>query len=298
MSTYTMLLYSVVGSAGCLTNGLAIFVLFHLPNWTSTTNLLILNQCIIDFLTSLLSLCLFLDPHLTTRLPESHFLAKVVCKIWASKYLFWLSIYTSTANLVTLTFDRYFAVIYPIKYNILKGQTRMKILILVIPWMCGCGVNLLWLSIQHVVDGVCIFTWPTDKYKHINGIVACVYIVVIPICSMFFAYVSIFRGLRKVGDGSVVSESTAARRMNIIKTLFTVSVVYVICVVPDQIAFTITSSGGDLQYDSPVYDITLPLALVNICINPIIYTCKYNAFKVGMKKALPCLFKQGNITSV
>ncbi|XP_033105293.1 neuropeptides B/W receptor type 2-like [Anneissia japonica] len=287
----TKVIYSTVGAVGCSTNGFAIFILLHLQNRFSTTNLLILNQCIIDLLSSLMALCLFLDADVMTRLPESNAAAEFVCKFWSSKYIFWSCTYSSTANLVVLTFDRYFAVMFAVKYNIIKEKIWIKVLLLVIPWTCGFAFLGFWSAIHTVSDGVCIQIWPSVEYQKAFGLMTGVYILVIPVSVMLIVYLTILRALRnRVGDGSsAVSASSAARRMNIIKTMVIVSVTYVICWTPNQIAFVNFTLGGGLDINEPVYYTVVAMSLCNICINPIIYTFKYNDFKVGVRKTLPCL---------
>ncbi|XP_033116862.1 allatostatin-A receptor-like [Anneissia japonica] len=286
----TTLIYSIIGTFGCSTNGFAIFILFRLQNRFSTTTLLISNQCIIDFFASLTSLCLFLDPELMTRLPESNIAADFVCKVWSSKYIFWSCTYASTANLVVLTFDRYFVVMYPVNYNLTKERFNMKVLLLLIPWICGFGFIIQWLMVHNVKDGECIRTWSSVGYEKAFTLLCGVYILVIPISVMLFVYVNIYRALRRDGDGcSAVSANRAARRLNIIKTMLIVSVTYVICWSPNEICYIYFTLGGEFNFTGPVYYIGVAMSLCNICINPIIYTFKYNDFKVGVEKSLPCL---------
>ncbi|XP_033127368.1 histamine H2 receptor-like isoform X2 [Anneissia japonica] len=237
-----------------------------------------------------MSLCLFLDPHLMTRLPESNVAAEFICKFWSSKYIFWSTTYGSTANLVVLTFDRYFAVIYHLKYNIFKEKLRMKVLLLLIPWICGFGFIFMWLMVHTVKNGECIQIWPSVGYQKTFGLLCGVYILVIPISVMLFVYFNIFRALRRrVGDGSsAVSDNSAARRLNIIKTMLIVGVTYVICWTPNEMVFINFTLGGAFYFNGPSYYITVALALCNICINPIIYTFKYQDFQKGMQKTVPC----------
>ncbi|XP_033105460.1 histamine H2 receptor-like [Anneissia japonica] len=286
----TKLIYSIIGAVGCSTNGFALFILFHLQNRFSTTTLLISNQCIIDVFASLTSLCLFLDPDLMTRLPESNVAATFICKFWSSKYIFWSCTYTSTANLVVLTFDRYFAVIYPLKYNMLKEKAKIKVLLLLIPWICGFGFIFLWLMVHSVKNGECIQSWPSVGYQKAYSLMCGMYILVAPVSVMLFVYFNIFRALReRVGDGSsAVSENSAARRLNIIKTMVIVGVTYVICWAPTEICFIYFTLGGEFDFNGSIYYITVAMSLCNICINPIIYTFKYNDFRVGVQKTLPC----------
>ncbi|XP_033097148.1 QRFP-like peptide receptor [Anneissia japonica] len=287
----TVLIYSVIGFIGCSTNGFAIFILFHLNSRLSTTNLLITNQCIIDFVTSLMSLCLFLDPNIMTRLPDSNSVAEFVCRFWSSKYIFWACTCSSTANLVVLTVDRYFAVMHAIKYNVIKERLSMKVLFLLIPWICGFMFLLLWFAAHTVKDGECIQSWPSVDYQKAFGLLTTVYLLIIPISAMLFVYINIFYALRyRVGDvSSTINANCEARRLNIIKTMVIVSVTYIVCWTPNQIAFVNFTLGGELDFHGAVYYITIAMSLVNICVNPIIYTFKYNDFRVGVRKTLPCL---------
>ncbi|XP_071963305.1 kappa-type opioid receptor-like [Antedon mediterranea] len=282
--------YCIVSSFGCLINGFAIFIILHLKNWKSSTNLLIFHQSIIDLVTSLLSLCLFLDPKIMTHLPNSEFGADLICKIWSSKYLFWSSIYASTGNLVVLTIDRYISVIHPVKYGILKEKARKKLLlILLIPWICGFGIQMLWLIAHTVKDGKCTLTWPKNGVKEATGILAFVYILLIPITTMIFVYVKIFRLLRRpVGED--LSSALSDKQISIIKTLVVVSVIYAICWIPDIIAFMISTLSGKIHATGKAIYITTFITLINMCVNPIIYTFQYNDFKEGVQRYFPRLY--------
>ncbi|XP_033116860.1 allatostatin-A receptor-like [Anneissia japonica] len=288
MDNTSRLICSIVGAIGCSTNGFAIFIIFNLQNRYSTTNLLISNQCIIDFFASLTSLCIFLDPHLMTRLPESNVASLFVCKFWSSKYIFWSTTYASTTNLLVLTVDRYFAVTHPLKYNILKEKARIKVLLLTIPWVCGFGFICQWLFSYSVKNKKCIQNWPSVGYHKAFACLCFVYILIIPIIVILFVYFNIFRTLQKrVADGSSMENaSSTARRLNIVKTMMIVGVTYVICWAPTEICYIYFTFDGDIDFNSPIHYITVAMSL---CINPIIYTFKYNDFRLGLQKTLPCL---------
>ncbi|XP_071963308.1 QRFP-like peptide receptor [Antedon mediterranea] len=287
-------LYGIVGCFGCLTNTFALYILFYLPNRFKTTNLLIINQSIIDLLSSLLTLCQFLDPNITTRLPESEFAADFVCKFWSCKYLLWSSVHTSTSNLVVLTVYRYFAVVYPLKYNVMKEKVSMKLIVLLIPWLSGFGFTLIWLASHMVKDGECILSWQNYTFEVTMGIMDLFYILIIPITIMIFVYVKIFHALRsEVGDGlSSIRSTISPRRLNIIKTLVMVSVTYIICWTPNQLAYVLISIDNTIiVYKGTLHQITIIMAMTNSGINPIIYTFKYIDFITGVPKTLPFLFK-------
>ncbi|XP_071953172.1 galanin receptor 2b-like [Antedon mediterranea] len=287
MASTSTLLYSIFGSLGLFTNGFAIFILLRLQNRFNSPNLLIFNQCVVDFLTSFFSIIQFVDKF-NNPLPESPVLAAIVC----SKYFFWSCIFTSTGNLVVLTIDRYCAVIHSLKYNHVKNYKWVKCAALVTPWICGFTFILYWVAIHRVVDGVCFQKWPSVQFQKLFGFLNFFYIELAPLAIMLFVYVRIFNSLKtRVGENSTTrnEHGNTARRMNIIKTMLIVGVIYMICWTPNQIAFLNFTFGGQFDFNGIFYYVVVVLSLFNSCVNPIIYTFKYKDFQEGLKKTLVCL---------
>ncbi|XP_071947590.1 kappa-type opioid receptor-like [Antedon mediterranea] len=285
-----------VGCIGCLTNGFAIYILLNLQKKFTATNLLILNQSAIDFLTSLSAIAFNLEKG--ENLPkQSNVLAELVCKIWSSGYLFWAFLHSSTYNLLVLTFDRYFAVMYPLKYNIFKEKIKSKVFLVSIPWITAFVVLLLWLLIHRIDEQACYTNWPSLTYQKFYGILIFTSMLIIPISVIFFVYFKIFRTLKnRVGeDSSLVSAAVVSRRLNIIKTMAIVCFTYVVCWTPNRVLVLIfvISEGNVEAFDFElIFIITTGLTMVNSCINPIIYTFKYNDFKECVhKKFKKCLCK-------
>ncbi|KAJ8045700.1 Alpha-1A adrenergic receptor [Holothuria leucospilota] len=73
-------------------------------------------------------------------------------------------------------------------------------------------------------------------------------------------------------------------RMNILKTLFLVTILFVICWTPISIVFLIYNLGGKINPTSTIYNLFVLLAYVNIWINPVVYTFKYRKFQEGLRK--------------
>ncbi|XP_071953173.1 galanin receptor 2b-like [Antedon mediterranea] len=286
MAAINAVLYSVFGCLGLFTNGFAIFILLRLQNRFNSPIILILNHCVVDFLTSFFSIIQFVDIF-TTPLPESPALAIIVC----SKYFFWSCIFTSSGNLLVITIDRYCSVIYPLKYNKVKNYKTVKGAALVIPWICGFTFMLYWLLIHKIEDGVCIQKWPSVQYQKLFGFLNFLYIELIPLIIMLFVYIRIFISLKtRVGETSTArNEANTARRMNIIKTMMIASITYMVCWTPGQTSYLYFTFGGYLDFDGVPYYIVVVFTLLNSCVNPIIYTFKYKDFQKGLKETFSFL---------
>ncbi|KAJ8033312.1 Galanin receptor type 2 [Holothuria leucospilota] len=77
-------------------------------------------------------------------------------------------------------------------------------------------------------------------------------------------------------------------RLNIIKTLLLVTVVFAVCWTPTQLVFLVYNLGGPLDIRGTLYKLSVVVVFINIWINPVIYTFKYRKFQDGLRKTF-CL---------
>ncbi|XP_071953171.1 galanin receptor 2b-like [Antedon mediterranea] len=294
MTATVNLLYSIIGSLGLSTNGFAIFILLRLKNRFNSPNILILNQCIIDCMASLFSICQFVDVSLGDSLWKSKIKAWLYCCLWFNHYIFWSCIFASTANLAVLTMDRYCSVIYPLKYSAKKNNKWIKVALMLFPWICGPLAVSYWIMVHRVGDRECIVEWSNINAQRASGVFTFLYMEIAPVTLMAFVYYKIFQSLKsRVGESSAIGNAnSAARRLNVIKTMALVSIIYAICWTPNQIVFFYYLLGGDLDLDGIMYYGTIALSLLNSVVNPIIYTFKYKDFQEGLRKTLSCLFNR------
>lgn len=82
--------------------------------------------------------------------------------------------------------------------------------------------------------------------------------------------------------------SAQVRRRNVTITLFIMFLVYVICWTPNQLTFLQFNLGGALDFNGAWYHITVFMAFLNTCVNPIIYALKHKQFQKGMKEIFHC----------
>ncbi|XP_054767561.2 cholecystokinin receptor-like [Lytechinus pictus] len=291
-------IYALLGSLGILGNGLVLVVMTTVKELRTTTNTFIVNQSIVDLVTSILLFLMFIAPPLP--LPESEPVAKLICAVWNSKYIFWGMSIASTFNLILLTLERYFAVVFPVVYRVHFSNRRVPFLA-ALPWSVGLVFQIYWAVANRYSDGQCIIKHTSRQSQILVGILVFL-LYVIPMVIMAFAYISIAKALRQ----RVNSRATASTkvqltltakdtlkpqvnhheraRVNVIKTLITVSVTYAICWTPNHIVYLCFNLGKGVGWiTGPMYNFTVYLAFFNMCINPFIYTFKYRRFREGLK---------------
>ena len=76
--------------------------------------------------------------------------------------------------------------------------------------------------------------------------------------------------------------STAAR--NVIKTMLTISTVFVLCWTPNTIYSILYSARSDIPLSGPIYAFTVYAVFGNAIVNPFIYSVQYAPFQNQVKK--------------
>ncbi|XP_063963676.1 somatostatin receptor type 2-like [Lytechinus pictus] len=223
-------IYILIALLGVIGNGLVIFVLFRVPSLRSFTNVLISNQSVIDFTSSIFFFFLYVTPR--PKLPVQPQFAMFVCKFWYSEYPLWAISVASTVNLVCLTVERYFAVIHPLKYRNRFTIKRARLLCL-LPWIIGLLHEIPWMMVHQITGGLyldennntidtrgCWPTWPEEPVGLQKAFGCIVFIdhYLVPLSIMMYVYIRIVVRLRadmpSLRMGISSSNVTASRREN------------------------------------------------------------------------------------
>ena len=298
------IVYLVIGSIGIFGNFLTTFVMLYYKSLrTKLTNTFIVNQSIIDFFAAMVMVLSQFTDNITwvpEGLPAHYF-----CKLWLSKTLLWGAFTTSTFNLVIMTLERYFAIVHTFTYTKLFTRSKAKVG-MVLVWFIGQGWGSYCLFSTAIVDGECIAfsVWPSPEFARSFGIVIVAVQYFIPITILILAYGQIILTLhRKATEGisdakdktengnrksSVNVDPREAKmrraRQNVIKTLIIVGVCFIVCWGPNQFLYLFSNIGIAVDFTSIYYHWTVMMTSLNCCINPIIYTCKYEQFKKCLKR--------------
>ncbi|XP_022089936.1 phe13-bombesin receptor-like [Acanthaster planci] len=299
--------YGIIAGLGIVGNSLVIYVLTHMVrSRKGNANILIVNQSIVDLATSILLVLCFLTPE--PSLPSSPIAARFLCSIWNSKYLFWATIISSTFNLVCLTLERYFAIVYPFKY---RSCTLFKwpksLMLAILPVVVGYLYQAYFPAMHVVKDGKCVVNQFASRVAQIvYAIVILLVTYLVPLAIMTFAYIRIYVVLKTQSIGNITGEASHSTDAtgnqphnpndtnekalrNIIKTLLLVYLLFGLCWAPNEVFYFYFNISGNQHINETVYNITICLAFFNMCANPFIYTFKYRRFQEGLQRAMPCL---------
>ncbi|XP_030830661.1 allatostatin-A receptor-like [Strongylocentrotus purpuratus] len=161
--------YGVIGFSGMAGNALVCFVLIRVPSLRTRTSQFIINLAIADFLTSF-----WLIPfHMFPRAPPltKGLSGELMCRLYISKYILWVSAVMSIYFLVAVTLERYVAVVHPLKYKRVF-TTKFTLLVSACCWLIGILSPIFFFFIYDVRDGVCVFLpYPSRAHQMVFQLV-------------------------------------------------------------------------------------------------------------------------------
>ncbi|XP_071480594.1 allatostatin-A receptor-like [Diadema antillarum] len=291
-SWYTVLqLLSVI--LGMVGNLLVIVVIFGRRSSTrqlSSTDILVGNLAIADFLTSV-----FLIPYPPPDLVPMTWAGWIYCKLFFANFFMWTFITASIYFLVALSFDRFFAVLYPIHFKHHFSFKRVIMAVLSI-WCISPLISSMGFFTNSVdgKSGTCAIKFASSEAKLLLGFFTFSVRLVIPTCSMLVTQIAVIRALHRE---AAIFKSTNQQLANskpsfhiiardrTIKLVFTIVVTYIVCWAPDQVVFLLFNLGIiPLSYFfTPIHRILFIVAFFNSCANPIIYTLRHPQFRKAVK---------------
>ena len=191
----------IIGLAGLIGNVFVIIVIFGFTSMhKELTNLFVINQSIIDALSSLLVIAQMVSQtRPSPTLSPNEFASEFYCRVWYTQLLLWATYVSSTYNLVAVTMERYMKIVYPFIYLTSFNSQRAKTLLTLV-WLFGAFFELYLIPSSAVVGTSCAAEamWP-DNITHL--LVGCLIIVIqywLPLMVFIGAYTKMIRTLRQV----------------------------------------------------------------------------------------------------
>ncbi|XP_038050826.1 galanin receptor type 2-like [Patiria miniata] len=286
-----------VGLVGICGNGLVCVVIAKVRFMHTLTNAFIFNQALIDLLGSLLVLLSSLVP-IPDPLPPGAS-GVLLCRLWISKYFNWVMFTASTFNLVALTLERYLAIVFPFRYQVL-GTRKNAIVTILIVWVSAFLFISYGIFIRYYEAGQC----KQKLVAHPQALGVAVFMVtyLLPVIVMIVAYVHIAvvlkKGAARIQPGPEAAgpstgqapegpgESLMRARRNTFKTLLTVCVAFTVCWTPNEVIFFLFNLGVEVDFTSFVYIVSVAFVASNSCLNPFLYAIKYKQFRKALKTLL------------
>ncbi|KAJ7371727.1 hypothetical protein OS493_023062 [Desmophyllum pertusum] len=289
--------YCVIILLSLFGNSIVIFTVWRNNSMRSVTNLFIGNLAASDLLITILGM-----PNMITQLylGSKWIFGAAICKIVV--FFQSVSVASSILTLLAISFDRFWAIIFPFKRRISFFSARV---ILGITWMVSLSVMAPFLYAQRVIVGtqgyeICIEDWspafnPVTAPKDYT-LVLFVTLYVFPLLTMVVLYSVIVSKLwRRQIPGFRSSRDelrTRALRKKVVKMLITVITLFSACWLPLYVyQFIYFFAYHKIPcFDSSLsfYFTSLFLGHANSAVNPYLYALFHRNYREGFKAAWTC----------
>ncbi|KAI8512308.1 G-protein coupled receptor 1 [Branchiostoma belcheri] len=267
--------YCVVSAIGLTGNTLVIYVVLRYAKLKTVTYMYIMNMACADdlFLMTLPFLAAYYALH---NWPFGLVVCKVVLSVDA------LNQFTSIFCLVVMSFDRYLAVVHPVKsvgYRTPSMARYVNISVWAVALVMTLPVAIFATTNEgkKLPDGVsCNMHWP-DKTIGSHAFTTFTFVCgfVVPLSIIVASYLLLTRRLRSLSNKTHSREKERAYR-RIERLVYTVVFVFVVCWLPFHV-FQIGSLAGlfeyidDVNVESGIFHLVSALMYVNSCCNPLLY---------------------------
>ena len=259
------------------------------------TNLLLMNQSIVDALVCLFILLSHVIEYSNQNLSGVH--GFMVCYLWRAGIPLFTFVQISTLNLVLINVERMVMTVRPWWHR--RAFTPSKILkVIVLMWGLAFAIDLISsLSLMSIDGGVCVYRQSvTSSSLMVYVIFFSVYCCIMPVVVMVFCYIAMICTFRK--RPRTLTEKSLYKTLATLTTAFMscylCGVPYIILIlmnpeVPISDIYTLGSYATNIQV------LAYAGVLCNAWINPIIYSFRYEEFKEAAKKLYRKLFKRNLI---
>ena len=270
----------IVNIAG---NSLVCVLILKKKAMKTSINWLLFHLAIADLLVAVF----FIPPCILSHFFEqpSGVTGDLLCKFITGGVLGWAAASASSFLLVVIALERYSATTHPL----LSLNRNRSSWLLPILWILSILLNVPSLAVS-AFDAeiqICVENFPDYSTMRAYYLAWSFANSVVPICIMGYLYARIILCLRNrvlvPGSGPrVVSRS----KDKVTKMLISVSVIFVMCWTPPAVLCVLSPviPGGY----ATVYPITTASALLNSCLNPLVYTLHSQQFRKNLSSVVSC----------
>ena len=209
----------------------------------------------------------------------------MLCKFITGGTLGWAAASTSSFLLVVVAFERYYATLHPFR-SLSRCRSRW-----LVPLLSFLGIVLiipsLSVSVYDEESQSCGANWPNYTAVRAYSLSWSICNSMLPICIMGYLYARIIFHLRTYTAVPGSSQSPVTRsKTKITKMLISVTAIYIMCWTPQMVLCAVgpVLRGGY----ATVYLVSTASALLNSCLNPLIYTLHSKQFRENLASLMRC----------
>ena len=283
--------YITIGCIGLAGNAFVILVIFtHTAMKKQMSNLLIINQSLIDAITSVVLIFYAIFPYKGQSLSGTYDI--LICRLWYSTFFLWATMNSSVYNLMTIALERYTCIVHPIMYKN-KITVQFVMVLCSAAWVLGAVVVFFYTILPAEIDEnqYCNYYWSDESTQVGLGMFNFAFNFALPLLIMVFCYVKIMMVLKSRSNkvnttvsSQVKNDNITRVNSNVFKTVVTVTICFFICWTPSRCLYFMFNLGYDVDLSSWYCHLVIIISYVNSCCNPFVYVAQYEQFKKGMQK--------------
>ena len=272
-----MIVFNIAG------NSLVCLLILKNKAMKTSINWLLFHLAVADLLVAVF----FIPPCVLSHFIEQPggVIGDVLCKFITGGILGWAAASASSFLLVVVAFERCYATLHPFR-SLSCSRSRWLVPLL---WILAILLNLpsIVVSSYDVNNQSCVESFPDYAATRANYLTWSFFNSLLPICIMGYLYARIIFHLRNRPIVSGSSQAPVTRSKNkVTKMLFTVTAIFITCWTPPTV-LCVSSPVIPGGY-ATVYLITTASALLNSCLNPLVYTLHSQQFKKNLASMLGC----------
>ncbi|KAL7729649.1 hypothetical protein ACLKA6_007925 [Drosophila palustris] len=280
-------------------NGIVLWIVTGHRSMRTVTNYFLLNLSIADLLMSSLN-CVF---NFIFMVNSDWPFGSIYCTI--NNFVANVTVSTSVFTLVAISFDRYIAIVHPLKRRTSRRKVRF---ILVLIWALSCVLSapcLLFSSImtKHYYNGksrtVCFMMWPDGRYPtsmtdYVYNLTILVLTYGIPMIIMLICYTLMGRvlwGSRSIGENTDRQMESMKSKRKVVRMFIAIVSIFAICWLPYHLFFIYAYHNNQVASTKYVQHMYLGfywLAMSNAMVNPIIYYWMNKRFRMYFQRIICC----------
>ncbi|XP_033113791.1 bombesin receptor subtype-3-like [Anneissia japonica] len=288
---WVIVLEVVLGVIGTVGNSVICAVIIRVKSMHSLTNYLILSLAIADLLSSILLIVnVFPVEAAYLDVPDSAILAELFCRFYNNLFFFWVCLTASVFNLVCVTIERFFALVFPLYYE--RHFTSGKVWVMIAgTWVVSFIQEFAAPFVNSYDSDIhqCTYGFPDTASQRLNGVLIFLISYLIPLIFMIYSYNRILQNLKiDAGKQSPMNAAQAMTLLNARKRVISVLLIVLgaFCVLwtPNQVVYLFQNFDIELVAVSSVwYKVFRLMAQSNSVVNSFIYGYKYKKFRKAVR---------------
>lgn len=292
--TFKLFLYAVIFMVSVTGNALVCIIIVRHRRMRTVTNYFILNLAVADL--AVTCICIPFDIPVQEndyKWPYGAFLCRTLYPLQT------MAMFASIFTLTAVSLNRFCAIVYPFKTHMTRTHAKGIVLIIwALSFMSVIPYSLVLRLDEQTMS--CEEEWPGDpKYRKAYTMSLFLVQYMIPLSVMAMAYLKIARELQKCvrkrktsaaawHTALKLSQEREAKR--VVRMLIVVTVLFAICVLPNNIMWLWLDfgDGEDYRYFWDMVAVSNLILFANSAANPIAYTICHENFRHEFRRYLTC----------